>query len=66
MLGAEGESVEKKTPFLKTTQGKMTARLIVLELCHRAGEGRCGQGSGRHSDHAGPGPEHGLADEEAV
>jgi hypothetical protein len=30
VLGAEGESVEKKTPFLKTTHGKMPALAIVL------------------------------------
>jgi hypothetical protein len=30
VLGAEGESVEKKTPFLKTTQEKMAAMVIVL------------------------------------
>jgi hypothetical protein len=31
-IGVEGESVEKKMPFLRTTQGKMTALVIVLAI----------------------------------
>ncbi len=42
------------------------ARLVILELRLRPGERGRRQGPGRHPDHAGSGPEHGLADEEAV
>ena len=40
--------------------------VFLLEFCHRTGERGRGQRPGRHPDHAGPGPEHGVADEEAV